>query len=114
MIEVITTPQSPHPRTSLQAIITTLDYTRIEPTAVEAEIVIAWQDTTYPSQMQYPVSRWGIPPINAQCHDISKRQVGKVFASVFGREIAVDPATFVGRCVEKGNFNARHDVVLRD
>lgn len=98
----------------MQAIITSLDYIRLAPDAQEADIVIAWHDTTFPKRVAYPVSRWGISPINGRCRDISKRHLGRIYASVFGREITIDPATFVGRCVEKNNYNAQHDVVLRD
>jgi hypothetical protein len=102
------------PFTSLWAILRTLGYAQISRDHDDADLVIAWHDNTFPKYPAFPVSRWGIPPINGRCRDISKRRVGEAFATVFGYELSVDPSTFHGQCVEKSNQNARHDVKLRD
>jgi hypothetical protein len=114
VVEVICTPQAPSARASIRHILRALGYKWLGPSVHEADIVVTWEDTTFPKHQQYPVSRWGIPPINARCRDISKRRVGKVFAHVFGYELSIDPRIFRGPCVEKSDINARHDVKLRE
>ena len=47
--------------------------------------------------------------INADCLDISKDNIQRHFARVFGYSLAVDPKSFDGLCVEKSNVNFKHD-----
>ncbi len=47
--------------------------------------------------------------INDKVTDISKSHVGKVFQSIFGYDIAVDPSIFNGKAVEKSDENGTHD-----
>ena len=95
-------------------ILRALGYVQIGSDQDQADLVIAWHDDTYPTYPEFPVSRWGIPPINGRCHDISKKRVGEAFASVFGYELSVDPATFQGPCISKFNMNATHNVTLHE
>jgi hypothetical protein len=46
--------------------------------------------------------------LNAQCNDISKKNVNAVFEEIFGYPISVDPRKHVGKCVMKLNWNALH------
>lgn len=46
---------------------------------------------------------------NFGCTDISKSRVAEVFAEVFGYPLAIDPRSFVGVGVEKGEVNGAHD-----
>lgn len=91
------------------AILRSLNYSLVLPDRPWADLVIAWEDTTFPSPRQHPGSRWGVPPINGRCLDISKRHVDSVHARVFGYPVAIDPATHAGTCLEKSDTNARHD-----
>ena len=47
--------------------------------------------------------------VNAECRDISKERVGRVFADVFGYPLDVDPRSYEGSIVRKSNSNASHD-----
>jgi hypothetical protein len=108
------TPQRPHPKTTLRGILATLGYELVGPDALGADLVIAWEDATYRRSRYFPASRWGVPPINERCSDISKAHVDAVFASVFGYPLHVDPLVFQGPCIQKSNRNARHDAQLLD
>ncbi|MES2340059.1 MAG: hypothetical protein V4597_00135 [Pseudomonadota bacterium] len=46
---------------------------------------------------------------NFGCLDVSKSHVAAVFEAVFGYPLAIDPETFVGPAVEKGELNGVHD-----
>lgn len=46
---------------------------------------------------------------NFGCLDVSKSHVAAVFEEVFGYPLAIDPETFVGPAVEKGELNGVHD-----
>lgn len=46
---------------------------------------------------------------NFGCLDVSKSRVAAVFEEVFGYPLAIDPETFVGPAVEKGELNGVHD-----
>ena len=57
----------------------------------------------------------GAPPpvsgrtVNFGCSDVSKTRVAEVFEAVFGYALSVDPETFNGQAVEKGEDNGAHD-----
>ena len=51
----------------------------------------------------------GAPLLNARITDISKAHVGRVFGSVFGYALSVDPLTHAGPMVEKSDENGVHD-----
>ena len=52
--------------------------------------------------------------LNRDCCDISKARVQKVFASVFGYDLEVDPATYKGPAVRKSDANYAHDGIIID
>jgi hypothetical protein len=91
-----------------------LGYVIVSPRAVSADLVVAWEDTTFRKPRPYPQARWGVPAINGRCLDISKRQVDRTVASVFGYSRNVDPTSYQGRCIAKANQNAKHKVDLLD
>ena len=47
--------------------------------------------------------------INLYSRDISKKRVDQAFTEAFGYSTFVDPTTYRGCCVEKGDINALHD-----
>lgn len=47
--------------------------------------------------------------VNDKVTDISKAHVGDVFKAVFGYDIAIDPAVYTGKAVEKSDENGVHD-----
>lgn len=50
-----------------------------------------------------------LPVVNGRCTSIEKSHVADVFQRVFGYSLAVDPATWTGRMVEKSETNGAHD-----
>ncbi len=47
--------------------------------------------------------------LNAQCSDISKKNVEQIQKNIFGYGMEVDPKTHQGKCVVKSDENAVHD-----
>jgi hypothetical protein len=50
--------------------------------------------------------------INGRCVDISKSNVGTVFAKVFGYDLDIDPRYYNGPIVRKSETNALHDGII--
>ncbi len=51
----------------------------------------------------------GIPVLNRQSLDVTKRHVQQTFERVFGYPLAVDPTVHAGPMVEKSDANGTHD-----
>lgn len=71
----------------------------------DADVAFFFDDSTH-----------GVPPvapglrlINGRCTDVSKSRVAEAFERVFGYPLAVDPRTWTGPAVEKGELNGAHD-----
>lgn len=47
--------------------------------------------------------------LNGDCRDVSKSHVAAVFEDVFGYPLALDPETWTGLAVDKGELNGAHD-----
>ncbi|MDN5938140.1 MAG: hypothetical protein L0H83_05705 [Salinisphaera sp.] len=77
--------------------------------------IIAWRDTTLRGA-QPRLEEWARahPVLNLTCTDISKEKVERVFQSVFGYGLALDPCQHHGPCVRKSNANAQHDGQIID
>ncbi|CAN5125760.1 hypothetical protein BH09PSE2_BH09PSE2_18900 [soil metagenome] len=78
---------------------------RIARSPEEADAVFAFEDTTW----RAPVTPPRLPAFNIRCADISKSRVAEVFERVFGYPLAVDPQTWSGPAVCKGEANGVHD-----
>lgn len=52
--------------------------------------------------------------LNGSCIDISKTRIEEAFAKVFGYSLAIDPLTYHGKAVCKGEENAAHDGCVID
>ena len=75
-----------------------------------ADIVIDWTDATYRSS--HPeLARFG-KVINLRATNISKTNVQRIQAEVFGYATAIDPLTYRGPCLRKSDVNALHDGVI--
>lgn len=70
------------------------------------------------ARVYFDDSTWGLFPggglpseglLNGRCRDVSKSHVAAVFEQVFGYPLALDPTTWVGPAVEKGELNGTHD-----
>lgn len=76
----------------------------------DASVAWKWLDrTSARTPLRLRAWGWRGPVINARCHDIGKWRVGRVFASVFGYPLDLDPRTHVGIAVRKSNENYAHD-----
>jgi len=71
------------------------------------DVVIKWKDATYTDPL--PIFLRDKPHINADCIDISKRFISKVFDEVFGYALSINPLEYKGPIVVKSNRNFAHD-----
>jgi hypothetical protein len=71
----------------------------------EREIRFFFNDATAAASPNVDPSGW----LNAGGVDISKSRVAEVFEAVFGYGLRVDPRTYTGPMVAKGETNATHD-----
>ncbi len=71
----------------------------------DADAAFYFEDSTLGS----PPAAQGLRALNFDCTDVSKTKVSEVFEAVFGYPLAVDPETFDGLVVEKGEDNGAHD-----
>jgi hypothetical protein len=81
----------------------------------EADFVVNFEDTTY--RKKHAVLdklHKKNPVINYACRDISKVQVDKAHKKVFGYSISINPKTYKGKYVKKGNVNSLHNGILLD
>lgn len=77
------------------------------------DLVFAHEGATlYPTGIFEPLG--DVPIVNRDASDISKKQVERVFAEVFGYGIGIDPTTFTGRAIRKSNENYTHDGEIVD
>ena len=78
---------------------------RIAQTAASADVIMQFVDATWVDAVTAP----GFEAINGRCRDISKSHVARVFETVFGVPLALDPAATTGLAVEKSETNSLHD-----
>lgn len=77
---------------------------------IKHDITIYWDDATYRAHDQALRELQSMDQmINYNFTDNSKEAVEQSFSRVFQRSMQVDPATYEGLCVKKGNINASHD-----
>ena len=78
---------------------------RFARSAAEADASFYFEDQTQATPPAPPSAR----AFNFGVGDVSKTHVARVMEAAFGYPLAVDPATFVGEAVEKGEGNGLHD-----
>lgn len=109
---VIFYPQMPRERHVFARMFKILGYKIINDLrrAKNAATIVFWEDktfaTAYPEIQTLSEDR---QIVNIHCKDISKKHVDEVFGKVFGYKTIIDPITFKGTCVKKGDVNAAHD-----
>jgi hypothetical protein len=81
----------------------------------KVDAVIHFEDTTY---REYDSVLSGLNKkyrvINYRCSDISKANVDKIHKKVFGYGLTINPQTYKGKYVKKGNLNSLHNGVILD
>jgi hypothetical protein len=78
---------------------------RLAPALDQADVAFYFEDVTCGPA---PVVS-GMTCINQACTDVSKSHVAAIFAQVFGYDLSIDPETWTGLAVEKGELNGAHD-----
>ncbi len=73
-----------------------------------ADIVMQFDDATSTHNAP-PHVRADARLVNFACDDVSKSHVARVFESVAGYSLSVDPLTWTGQMVEKSEANGAHD-----
>ena len=71
----------------------------------EADATFAFEDATWSLKQTPPL----LPAFNYRCPDVSKSHVAQVFEATFGYPLAIDPMSWTGPAVEKGELNGAHD-----
>lgn len=106
-------PEKPKPFHVLYKIFHILGYKITTDLNIKADLVIHFNDTTT-RELDPVLVNLGRQQkvVNINCNDISKKNVDKVFESVFGYGSIIDPATYSGKCVKKSDDNAKHDGVI--
>lgn len=97
-------PDIPHPRYMVRS---ASMWAGIKPakSGAKADAAFFFEDATT-SRL---VSSGHAKSFNFGCNDIAKSHVASVFERVFGYPLAVDPRTWIGDAVEKGEANGAHD-----
>jgi len=78
---------------------------RFARSAAEADASFYFEDQTQATPPAAPAGR----TLNFGVGDVSKTCVARVMETAFGYPLAVDPTTFIGEAVEKGEGNGLHD-----
>ena len=71
------------------------------------DVVKIWFEDQTKTDFELPNQAGEI--LNAQCSDISKKNVEQIQKNIFGYGMEVDPKTHQGKCVVKSDENAVHD-----
>jgi hypothetical protein len=98
------TPHSPRPWYIVWAA-TVWGGMRFAQTAADADASFYFEDQTQATPPPAPKGR----SLNFGVGDVSKSCVSRVMDAAFGYPLAIDPTTFVGEAVEKGEGNGLHD-----
>lgn len=106
---VVTYPDYPSKRTTIQAIAKYLGYRLTNKPLPDSNLVIFFDDQTRKRELDPAVASCAPIVWNARCTDISKQHVERIHFEVFGYGTFVDPLTFEGIAVQKSDSNAMHD-----
>lgn len=79
----------------------------------KADAVVYFEDTTYRTY-DATIRMLGKENtvINYHCSDISKKKVDTIHTKVFGYSLEIDPQTYKGEYVKKGNANSLHNGII--
>lgn len=104
---VIVFPDAPSRRTALYGMCRELGWELTNRPRSAAVLHLRFEDATEKHRSMpdwWPQGAW-----NEGCNDIRKSTLDALHQEVFGYGVAVDPLTFTGRMLEKGDGNALHD-----
>jgi hypothetical protein len=103
-------PGRPTPDSAIAKICLRSGYLTTNDVRDRCRLVVKWHDTTFARRdaaLAALATRHRV--LNLDCEDISKTAVARVFSTVFGYTLAVDPLSFVGEAVQKSDLNGAHD-----
>lgn len=105
---ILTYPDYPSNRTSIQGIAATLPARLSNKPSDKIDVALYFHDATH-KEFELPPLPEDTVKLNEDCRDISKVKVDAVHHKVFGYGTFVDPRTHQGPAVEKSDANATHD-----
>ena len=106
-LRILFYPEIPQRFYAIYKIVTLLGYRIVRDNKMNYDLVIKWQDATFTESL--PQSLRSKPTINADCVNISKAFIARVFYEIFGYSLSVDPLRYDGLMVVKSNKNFAHD-----
>lgn len=102
-------PQLPSWRTGIHKILMQAGIGITDDPETSFAIAIFWEDSTFPrGWQQLKEMQKAKKVINYHCTDISKKNIEKVFESVFGYHLRISPESG-GKILRKSDFNGKHD-----
>lgn len=101
-------PDRPVPSSVVNKLCARLGYKVITHPERRFDVAIKYRDNTFFENDMLKALQTG-RIINKNITDISKKNVDRIFKSVFGYSTIIDPLTFHGHAVEKSDQNATHD-----
>lgn len=103
-------PEKPKTYHILYTILHKLGYKITSDINIKPDIAISFADaTTRKEEPRLADLNKTRKVINADCADISKEKVERVFKETFGYGTFVDPRIYKGKCVSKSSANGKHD-----
>ena len=103
-------PQHPHHRSLTYKLCALLEYAMTSNIRRKYDVAFKRQDSVFfDSAVLKNIDLSEDKIINAGSHDISKKNVGRIFREVFGYALEVDPTQYQGPAVQKSNNNGVHD-----
>jgi hypothetical protein len=106
--KVLIYPDEPFRWSPLWSILHLLNFKITTDISDNYDMAISWDDATFKEvKPQLSIIAKQKPIINLHSTDISKKRVDALFEKVFGYGITVDPLTYHGLALQKGNINAQ-------
>ncbi len=108
--QILFYPQPPSGSFAIYKILLILGYRITNNPKQQFHLGMKWENTTQSprDEVLYKLSESHYI-LNINCTDISKSNVDKIFHSIFGYGVAIDPLLYSGECVVKSELNAQHD-----
>lgn len=108
---ILVYPHFPSKRASIYRIAKELGFYVTNRIASRPDLAVYWEYQTFRNEFEHMdrLNEHGVNVLNLKSRDISKKFVDEEFEKVFGYSTFVDPTSYSGVCVEKGDLNALHD-----
>jgi len=77
-----------------------------------AQHIFMFDDSTYSTAADSLSYNYRAKAVNHKITDISKVNVGKIFETIFGYPLTIDPLIYHGEAVQKSDANGTHDGII--